>query len=169
MSEGDSNSGRERSLSPAWVGAIAAVASVLVALVGLFLVNRGDGGSAPEREATQYFVYGTMMPGHLRYPNIDQFVSSTTPDTVSGSLFDTGAGYPAAKFDGDGQVHGFLLVVVPGRAVEAAEVIAELESNLFRPANVETQSGATAIAYEFVGSTDGMTPIPDGVWDDREA
>jgi gamma-glutamylcyclotransferase (GGCT)/AIG2-like uncharacterized protein YtfP len=158
-------------LSSAWVGAIAAVASALIAVVGLFVVNGDngdDGGSAPEEEATQYFMYGTMMPGHLRYPAIDQFVASTTPDTVSGSLFDTGSGYPAAKFDGGGQVHGFLLTLAPERAAEATRVIAELEGNFYRPVNVETQSGATAIAYEFVESTDGMTPIPDGVWDGQE-
>ena len=156
---------------------MAGVASVVIAVIGLFVVNSGDDGSDPGGndsaagdEPTHYFMYGTMMPGHLRYPAIDDFVVSTASDSVPGSLYDTGAGYPAAKFgEGDGQIQGVLLEIVPEREVEAATVIADLEGNLFRPVTVETDSGTSAIAYEYIGSTDGMAPIPDGVWDGQEA
>ncbi len=163
---------RERWWSPAWIGAIAAVASTLIAAVALFAAN-DSGPDEPEpsaQEATHYFMYGTMMPGHLRYPEIDDFVGSTTRDGVAGHLFDSGAGYPAAKFDaGETEVEGYLLRILPGEEAEAARTIAEQEGNLFRPVTVETRGGTEAIAYEWVGSTEGLEELPDGVWDREEA
>ena len=168
MPENQGAPGRERWWSPAWVAAIATAAGVIIAGISLFLTRGGDGAAEGDRSPA-YFMYGTAMPGHLRYPAIDQFVASTAPDTVAGRLFDTGAGYPAAKFGGTGRIRGYVLRIVPDRAAEAAEAIANLEGNLFRPANVETESGVDAVAYEFVGSTEGMTPIGDGTWRGDEA
>lgn len=111
-------------------------------------------------------MYGTMMPGHLRYPAIDDFVASTARDRVAGRLFDN----PAAKFGaGDDEVEGYVLRIVPDRAAKAAETIAELEGNLYRPVTVETRGGTTAVAYEFIGSAEGMEEPPDGVWDREES
>jgi gamma-glutamylcyclotransferase (GGCT)/AIG2-like uncharacterized protein YtfP len=157
--------------SPAWLGTIAGVVSAVIAGVALFATN--DSGApaspTPAEEATSYFMYGTMMPGHLRYPEIDDFVASTTPDRVAGRLFDSGAGYPAAKFAaGDAEVEGYVLRIRPDRAAEATETIAELEGNLFRPVTVETSGGTTAVAYEYIGSTEDMEELPDGVWDREE-
>jgi gamma-glutamylcyclotransferase (GGCT)/AIG2-like uncharacterized protein YtfP len=161
--------------SPAWLGTIAGVVSAVLAAVALFATN--DSGapapttpSAPAEEGATYFMYGTMKPGHLRYPEIDDFVASTTRDRVAGRLFDTGAGYPAAKFaPGDAEVEGYVLRIRPDRAAEATETIAELEGNLFRPVTVKTRGGTTAVAYEYIGSTEGMEELPDGVWDREEA
>jgi gamma-glutamylcyclotransferase (GGCT)/AIG2-like uncharacterized protein YtfP len=128
--------------------------------------DSGGPGSVPAEEAQHVFVYGTMKPGHSRYPGIDQYVASTMPETVAGSLFDTGNGYPAAKFGEDGdRIKGYVLRLVPERAAEATEAIADLEGNLFRPITVETESGVAATAYEYIASTENMTRISDGVWD----
>ena len=173
MTEKDRGAQRERWwTSPAWLGTIAGIVSAVIAVVALFATN--DSGApapaAPAEEETTYFMYGTMKPGHLRYPAIDDFVASTARDRVAGRLFDTGAGYPAAKFvDGDAEVEGYVVRIRPDRAAEANETIAELEGNQFRPVTVETRGGTRAVAYEYIGSTEGMEELPDGVWDREES
>jgi len=151
---------------------VAGVLAVVVVLgLAALAVREGVGGNAsPVEEGTHYFMYGTMKPGRLRYPSIDQFVASTTSDTVEGELFDTGAGYPAAKFGSDrGQIRGYVLRILPDRESAAAEIIAEQEGNLFRPVILKTKGGRTVTAYEFIGPTDGMARIPDGDWNGDEA
>lgn len=41
------------------------------------------------------FVYGTLMPGRLRWPLVADDVVDRRPATVPGTLYDTGHGYPA--------------------------------------------------------------------------
>jgi gamma-glutamylcyclotransferase (GGCT)/AIG2-like uncharacterized protein YtfP len=145
-------------------GGIFIAAALLPAVAGGG--DRDGHGSVPAEGAQHLFMYGTMKPGHSRYPGIDQFVASTTPNTVVGRLFDTGAGYPAAKFGEDGgRITGYVLRLIPERSAQATEAIADLEGNLFRPVTVETESGVTATAYEYIASTEGMTLISDGIWD----
>ena len=150
----------------AWLAVILTAIGVVVSVIAV--VRDDDGGARRTAEQTQaVFVYGTMKPGHRLYPEIDQFVSESAPDSVPGTLFDTGHGYPCAVFDKDSdrEIKGFVLRLVPGRAAEANAVIAEIENNLYRPVRVETKSGVRATAYEWAGSTDGLTAIPDGNWD----
>jgi hypothetical protein len=45
---------------------------------------------------TGLFVYGTLMPGHLRWPLLAGEAASWTPMEVAGVLYDTGSGWPAA-------------------------------------------------------------------------
>ena len=44
------------------------------------------------------FVYGTLMPGHLRWPMLAADAIDQRPATVPGTLYDTGRGWPAAVF-----------------------------------------------------------------------
>lgn len=44
------------------------------------------------------FVYGTLMPGHLRWPMLAPHALDQRPATVPGTLYDTGDGWPAAAF-----------------------------------------------------------------------
>lgn len=125
-----------------------------------------DAGPRPSQDGRNVFVYGTFKPGESRYAQIDEFVASTRADKVSGSLFDTGRGFPAAKFGtGNGEISGYVLEIVTERSTEALETIADLEGNLFRPVVVETEDGIAATAYEYIPSTDGMARINDGIWD----
>jgi Gamma-glutamyl cyclotransferase, AIG2-like len=41
------------------------------------------------------FVYGTLMPGRLRWPLVAADVVRQRPSAVRGTLYDTGRGYPA--------------------------------------------------------------------------
>ena len=42
------------------------------------------------------FVYGTLQPGHLRWPFLEPFAIGHGPADVYGQLFDSGDGWPVA-------------------------------------------------------------------------
>ena len=44
------------------------------------------------------FVYGTLMPGHLRWSMLSPHAVDERPATVPVTLYDTGNGWPAAVF-----------------------------------------------------------------------
>jgi gamma-glutamylcyclotransferase (GGCT)/AIG2-like uncharacterized protein YtfP len=162
--------------SPGGISALAGVAGVAVALLAIFVNSGGatDDGAGPPQptgpEHTYLFVYGTTMPGHLRYEFIQDFVAEATPDRVTGRLYDSGYGYPAARFGGgQGTIEGYLLRLRPDRISEARRTFTELEAGLFEAVPVETTAGVTATAYEWIGATDGLTRIEDGRWIGPEA
>ena len=158
--------------SPTGIGTMAGVAGVLVALIALFVDRTGEADPAVTRTTpsghTDVFVYGTTMPDHLRYPAIEEYVASVSRDSASGRIFDTGAGYPAAKFGGVGTIHGYVLRLRPDRASEALRTFTQLEAGLFQQVTLATTGGITATAYEFIGSTEGMTAVT-GEWSGAEA
>lgn len=49
-------------------------------------------------EQDALFVYGTLMPGHLRWGMLAPHALDQRPATVPGMLYDTGQGWPAAVF-----------------------------------------------------------------------
>lgn len=114
--------------------------------------------------AIHLFVYGTLMPGQSRWRLLQPYAVSWEPATARGRLWDTGRGYPAVLFDpGGGPVRGFRVEVGPelsGAAVSAMDGV-EGEGVLFRRVAVATSSGP-ALAYEWLGPTEGMTPLPHG-------
>lgn len=59
-------------------------------------------GDAPPRfdmtDQDALFVYGTLMPGHLRWAMLAPHALDQRPATVPGMLYDTGQGWPAAVF-----------------------------------------------------------------------
>jgi hypothetical protein len=58
---------------------------------------------------------------------------------VDGCLYDSGAGYPAAKF--------------------GPMQMTQIEAGLFRPVGVTTRDGTRVQAFEWIGPTDGFTRI----------
>jgi gamma-glutamylcyclotransferase (GGCT)/AIG2-like uncharacterized protein YtfP len=165
--------------SPAGISSITAVLGVVIAGLGLFLSTRSEPAPtvttptvpvAPTTtSATYLFVYGTTMPGHYRYPLIEQFVADASPDTVEGRLYDSGAGYPAATFGaGSGTIQGYVLRLRPDRVDEALRAMTAMEGGLFHPTTVRTAGGISATAYEWIKPTDGLTPLT-GMWSGPEA
>ncbi|MEZ5342048.1 MAG: gamma-glutamylcyclotransferase [Acidimicrobiales bacterium] len=174
----------QASWSSAWAGAAAAIFGTLVTIVVAIMALAGNGNSTtPERssdptiagvptthsdvaDGAWAFMYGTMQPGHRYYPEIDGYVAETMPATAPGFMFDSGYGYPAAVFDPDASesISGYLLRWLPESASEANQVIADIENNLFRATRVETDQGISAIAYEWIGTTDDLTPVAGGAW-----
>lgn len=113
------------------------------------------------------FVYGTLRPGQQRWPFLEPFVvDGGEDDVVAGNLFDTGNGYPAARFDRRGDIHGRLYELRSERIDEALRLLDEVEGaviDLFHRVEVTTKSGRTAWAYEY-GGDDAFAAIPSGNW-----
>lgn len=109
------------------------------------------------------FVYGTLMPGRLRWPLIAADVVRQRPSAVPGILYDTGRGYPALVVGGDSRVHGWLLEL----SERAPAVLARLdvvEGPEYRRTDVTTVDGVRALTYAYIGDSAGFTVL-DGPWD----
>ena len=110
------------------------------------------------------FVYGTLMPGEPLWPALAPFAVAWEEVTAPGRIWDTGQGYPAVRFDvAGGAVPGVLVALDPDRLAEAIAVLdgVEEEGSLYRRVEVAT-SGGRAWAYEWLGPTAGLSPLPDG-------
>jgi gamma-glutamylcyclotransferase (GGCT)/AIG2-like uncharacterized protein YtfP len=119
---------------------------------------------SPVDRPTRLFVYGTLMPGEALWPALQPFVLAWERATAGGRLWDTGRGYPAVRFDrGSRPVPGFLVTLDPQRAADAVAALdaVEEEGVLYRRVEVVTSAGA-ALAYEWLGATDGMAALDEG-------
>ncbi len=110
-------------------------------------------------------VYGTLLPGQPRWPALAAFADGWQPATVAGSLWDTGLGYPAARFDGGapGAVPGVLVTVAADHYEQVVALLDEIEEEgvLYRRVAVATSAGP-AVAYEWLGPVDGLAVLADG-------
>ena len=128
------------------------------------------------------FVYGTLLPGEVRWAFLEPFVSGPgLDDHVRGTLYDTGVGYPAFRagvaragvakvgVDDDGvgrDVIGMTFTLRAELAREALETLDAVEGavdGLYRRIRVRTGRGITAWVYEYGGGLD-LVPIPGGSW-----
>ena len=113
------------------------------------------------------FVYGTLRPGQQRWPFLEPFVRDEGRDTsVSGALYDTGHGYPAARFDRAGTIHGRVYPLNVDRLDECLELLDEVEGavqDLFRRVSITTSHGVEAWAYEYCDEAE-FQAIPSGNW-----
>ena len=119
---------------------------------------------------THLFVYGTLRPGQQRWPHLAPFVvDQGRDDTVPGALYDTGNGYPAARFDRAGQIHGSVYALRVDRLDECLCILDEVEGaviDLFHRVAVATTAGIDAWAYEYCGETQ-LPEIVSGSWVSR--
>lgn len=110
------------------------------------------------------FVYGTLKPGHLRWPIVAPFVERTDTAEVEGRLWDTGSDFPAARFGPPGVIRGVLLHLRPGVEDEALALLDQVEGEfLYQRAEIRTTDGRPAVAYEWLGPTDALVLL-DGEW-----
>jgi gamma-glutamylcyclotransferase (GGCT)/AIG2-like uncharacterized protein YtfP len=112
----------------------------------------------------QLFVYGTLMPGHLRWPVVRDQVVDHRPTTVAGALYDTGWGYPAARFDEAGSVPGWLLRFDDEHETRVFAVLDLVEGDHYRRVTVQCDDGTAAFSYEWIGPRTGLIPADVG-WD----
>ncbi len=163
-------------LSPAGISGIAAVVALLIGFATLIVQLREP--SLPQAGASQgpvtsgteqpaLFVYGSSMPGMARYDSISRYVTASVRDSTDGLLYDSGLGYPLAKFGPGSEVRGFVLWLDPATADTAMAEMTRVEAGLFHPVTVRTRTGITAQAFEWIGSTDNL-PRTD-VWDGSTA
>jgi gamma-glutamylcyclotransferase (GGCT)/AIG2-like uncharacterized protein YtfP len=117
------------------------------------------------------FVYGTLMPGRLRWPHISRDVAARRPATVVGTLYDTRQGYPALVLNGSagpgagggGRVSGWLLGFADDQADGVLDRLDRVEGPSYGRALVTTDDGTEAVTYRYLGSPDGFVRL-DGVW-----
>ena len=77
---------------------------------------------------TALFVYGTLLPGHLRWPMLADRSLGHVAASAPGTLWDTGNGWPAACFgEGDAVVPGALVHVEPSGLDVLLPVLDEIE------------------------------------------
>jgi gamma-glutamylcyclotransferase (GGCT)/AIG2-like uncharacterized protein YtfP len=123
------------------------------------------------------FVYGTLMPGRLRWPLLEPFASHHRPAAVPGTLFDSGRGWPVAVFPlttpapqvrpGAGRtatVPGHLVTLRAERIGQALRRLDEIEgtaAGLLDRVVVTALDGTDAWAYHHPHEVDGLTPIAD--------
>lgn len=111
------------------------------------------------------FVYGTLLPGQPLWPALAPYATSWEPASAPGSLWDTGRGYPAARFDdhGAGVVPGVRVAIGADRYAGALAMLDDLEEEgvLYRRVAVATSAGP-AVAYEWLGPVDRLAALADG-------
>ncbi|MGI8984107.1 MAG: gamma-glutamylcyclotransferase family protein [Acidimicrobiales bacterium] len=110
------------------------------------------------------FVYGTLMPGEALWGELAPFVIAWREAAAPGRMWDTGHGYPAVRFVPSGApVPGVVVDLDPVRAPAAITRLDEVEDAgvLYRRVEVVTTAGP-AWAYEWLGPTGGLQPLPGG-------
>ena len=113
------------------------------------------------------FVYGTLMPGHQRWPWLAPYVQSHHPDEIRGRLYDTQMGYPAALLDEDGRIPGISCTLDPLLADEAWSMLDDIEGRLYERRTTTTRRGRAVSTYVWIGEREHLVPIA-GAWvDDR--
>ena len=116
---------------------------------------------------THLFVYGSLRPDRDAWPVLAQWaVGTPSVDAVSGRLYDTGRGYPAATFGEHvrGLVHGAVVELDAARAAAAFVALDRYEADEYERIRVRTVAGTTVHAYEWRAPLDRMTLLPDGRW-----
>lgn len=111
------------------------------------------------------FVYGLLKPGLRLHHVIEPFVTGSAPATATGRLYD--AGVPAARFDEDGTIEGFVFELTTARLEEALRILDDLEDEgeMYERRTVEVTSGGRrvrAYAYHYLLAVDG--PVVGTSW-----
>lgn len=112
------------------------------------------------------FVYGTLVPGDVRYHFVEPYVAARHRTTATGRVYDTGLGYPAARFDQTGTIEGWVYELKVGIEDEALDLLDEVEGVVegqYRRVQVRTSDGVEAWAYEVGIDTESMVDL-DGRW-----
>jgi gamma-glutamylcyclotransferase (GGCT)/AIG2-like uncharacterized protein YtfP len=99
------------------------------------------------------FVYGLLKPGQRLHHVAAPFVMRTEEGRVRGRLYD--AGVPAARFDEEGDIEGFVFWLDDARLDEALRVLDDLEDEgtEYRRTTVAVRTGdrtVSAYAYEYL-------------------
>lgn len=127
-------------------------------------------GAVEDRRITRLFVYGTLMPGRLRWPILEPFAAGRRAANARGLIFDSGRGWPVAVLAGPAMGTEAELDVVPGYVVdldarridEALVILDDVEdtaTDTLRRVVVTTTAGEDAWAYHFTEATTGLHRI----------
>ena len=104
------------------------------------------------------FVYGLLKPGFSLHHLVAPYVQRSLPGSTRGRLYD--AGVPAARFDEDGDIEGFVFWLDEPRLEEALEMLDDIEDegDMYERGTVEvaTADGPVAAhAYHYLRDLTG--------------
>jgi gamma-glutamylcyclotransferase (GGCT)/AIG2-like uncharacterized protein YtfP len=133
--------------------------------------------NSPTRPICTFFVYGTLMRGESNHAVAARHgLADVRTGSVSGDLFDTGAGYPAMRpTTGPGRVYGELLIPIDFEsALQSMDALEGYEGeddpeNLYDRRLIEVtfdDDGSTCLAWVYVYAQD-LAPhmrIASGRW-----
>jgi gamma-glutamylcyclotransferase (GGCT)/AIG2-like uncharacterized protein YtfP len=113
------------------------------------------------------FVYGTLMPGRLRWPLVEDRVVAHEPGTVGARLYDTGAGYPALTLAdpagaGPPVVEGHVLRLRRTDLADTVELLDAIEgtdTGLYERRVTETAGGHRVFVYTWAGPIGGFVEL----------
>lgn len=108
------------------------------------------------------FVYGTLAPGESRWKTLAPFVTGEPQhDTVSGELFDTQCGFPAAVLGERGTIPGFTVELDPEYAEPVIALLDRIEGepDLYQRYLVTSGSGVKVWVYHWPWSTEEYLQI----------
>jgi gamma-glutamylcyclotransferase (GGCT)/AIG2-like uncharacterized protein YtfP len=116
-----------------------------------------------EPDPPRLFVYGTLMPGRLRWPILERFAVEFRDARVPGAIYDSGEGWPVAVFgDGDAVVPGVLVDLDPDTVTAALPILDDVEdtaTDKLRRVVVTTTDGDHAWAYHHPSAVDALVRI----------
>ncbi|MCP5028956.1 MAG: hypothetical protein GY929_22000 [Actinomycetia bacterium] len=115
---------------------------------------------------SRVFVYGTLLPGGTRWPLIGPHVHTIAAARVNGVLYDTGNGYPGARFEvSRGWIHGSVLHLHPPTLLEALALLDEIEGvdvDLFERVVVHPDGQPPAWSYSYLEPVTGLAVLGGG-------
>ncbi|PRY46501.1 gamma-glutamylcyclotransferase family protein [Umezawaea tangerina] len=119
------------------------------------------GDPSPDDWPDRLFVYGTLQPGESHWRLLAEHVAGDpVAVTLSGSLHDTGRGYPALRPGGDHDVPGHLVRL---KSPETAfPLLDKYEGDEYRRARVVLPDGTVTWTYLWGAGVDGMSVLPGG-------
>ena len=115
------------------------------------------------------FVYGTLMPGRLRWPILAPFARRHRPAEVAGGCTTPVTAGRSPCSAAVGVIPGVLVEIEPMLVDEALPILDEVEdtaTDTLRRIEVTTVDGVRAWAYHCAHSTDGFVPIER--WADQD-
>ncbi|HEY4458428.1 MAG TPA: gamma-glutamylcyclotransferase [Pseudonocardiaceae bacterium] len=119
------------------------------------------GEPSPDDWPDQVFVYGTLQPTgtawHIAAP---WSVGEPRKAELTGTLYDTGFGWPALHLTGTDTVPGYLVRL--RSPAEAFTVLDEYEDTDYRRVRTVLADGTLCWTYEWIAPVEGMITMPQG-------
>ncbi|HEX3778058.1 MAG TPA: gamma-glutamylcyclotransferase family protein [Pseudonocardiaceae bacterium] len=120
-----------------------------------------DGAPLAEDWPDRVFVYGTLQPGGTAWSVAEPWCAGEPqPARLTGTLYDTGLGWPALRLAGRTEVPGRLLRLRTPAA--ALAMLDEYEGKEYRRVRVALPDGSLCWTYEWTDPVAGMTELTRG-------
>lgn len=105
-----------------------------------------------DHHPSRLFVYGTLQPGHLRWPFLAPFALDHRAAAAPGRLYDSGCGWPVALFEaGEALIPGTVADLDPTQVGLTLRILDEVEAtatNVLHRTVITTLQRERAWAYE---------------------